>query len=127
MTTQNSVQVVKATNEELKQATYIVLVPDEVDLHGDTISEIEVRKACFNFNKHCNKANLFHLAATDSFEFAESYIAPTDFVLGDKFVKKGTWLATIQANNDDVWDAIKSGEIQGLSIGALATTEKLEG
>lgn len=120
------VQVVKAVNEELKQATFIVMVPDEVDLHGDITSENEVRKACFNFNKFSMQPNLFHISATESFEFAESYIAPSDFVLGDKFVKKGTWLATVQVHDDDVWTAIKDGDICGLSIGALARTETIK-
>jgi hypothetical protein len=118
--------ITKAVDEELKQATFIVMVPDEVDLHGDVTSEAEVRKAMTNFNKYCMKANLFHLVETDSFEFCESYCCPTDFVLGDKFVKKGTWLATIQALDDDLWELIKSGEINGLSIGALASVESIE-
>lgn len=118
--------VSKAVNDELKQATFIVMVPDEVDLHGDITSEDEVRKACHNFNKYCRTANLFHLVKSDTFEFAESYCAPTDFVLGDKFVKKGTWLATIQALDDDLWDLIKSGEICALSIGAMANVEAID-
>lgn len=121
-----TVQVVKSVNEELKQATFIVMVPDEVDLHGDIISEEEVRKACYNFNKYSNQANLFHITKTATFEFAESFIAPTDFVLGDKFVRKGTWLATVQVLNDDLWELVKTGEVNGLSIGALASTEKVE-
>jgi hypothetical protein len=118
--------ITKAVDEELKQATFIVMVPDEVDLHGDVTNESEVRKAMTNFNKYCMKANLFHLVETDTFEFCESYCCPTDFVLGDKFVKKGTWLATIQALDDDLWELIKSGEINGLSIGALASVESIE-
>jgi hypothetical protein len=118
--------VTKAVNEELKQATFVVMVPDEVDAHGDVTSEEEVRKACHNFNKHCMKANLFHLVQTDSFEFCESYCCPTDFMLGDKLVKKGTWLATIQSKDDSLWELIKSGDINGLSIGALASVETIE-
>jgi len=121
-----SLQITKAYNEELKQATFVVMVPDEVDLHGDVTTEEEVRKACHNFNKFCMKANLFHMVETDSFEFAESYIAPADFVLGDKFVKKGTWLCTLQVHDDNLWSLIKSGEINGVSIGALAKVEYLE-
>lgn len=120
-------QVVKSTNEELKQATFIVMVPDEVDLHGDIISEDEVRKACFNFNKHCRSPNLFHVVKTASFEFAESYVSPVEFQLGEKTVKKGTWLATVQVNDDTLWELIKSGEVNGLSIGAMALVEDLEG
>lgn len=118
--------ITKAVDEELKQATFIVMVPDEPDLHGDVTSEAEVRKAMTNFNKYCMKANLFHLVETDSFEFCESYCCPTDFVLGDKFVKKGTWLATVQALDDSLWELIKTGEINGLSIGALASVESIE-
>ena len=124
--TESSLPMTKAVNEELKQATYIVMVPDEVDLHGDITSESEVRKACFNFNKYSMKANLFHAAATDTFEFCESYCCPTDFILDDIVVKKGTWLATIQVYDDTLWELIKSGKVNGLSIGALASVENLE-
>lgn len=121
-----TVQIVKSVNEELKQATFIVMVPDEVDLHGDITSEDEVRKACHNFNKYSNQANLFHITKTATFEFAESYCTPVDFVLGDVYVKKGTWLATVQVLDDDLWNLVKAGEINGLSIGALASTSKVE-
>lgn len=118
--------ITKAVDEELKQATFIVMVPDDTDLHGDYTSEAEVRKACHNFNKYCMKANLFHLVETDTFEFCESYCCPTDFILGDKYIKKGTWLATVQALDDNLWELIKSGEINGLSIGALASVEIID-
>lgn len=123
---QNMVPITKALDEELMQATFVVMIPDEVDLHGDTTSESEVRKACHNFNKFCMKANLFHMVETDTFEFLESYILPTDIVLGDKFVKKGTWVATIQALDEGLWALIKSGDINGVSIGALAMVEEIE-
>lgn len=123
---EGKVPVAKALNEELMQATFVVMVPDEVDLHGDITSEEEVRKACFNFNKYCQKANLFHLVQTDTFEFLESYISPTDMILGDKFVKKGTWVTTVQCLDENLWSLIKSGDICGVSIGAIAKVEQLE-
>lgn len=123
---QNMVPVVKAQNEELMQATYIVMIPDQVDAHGDIVSEEEVRKSCYNFNKFCMQPNLFHMSQTTTFEFCESFILPTDIVLGDTFVKKGTWVATVQALSEDLWELMKSGEICALSIGALAKVEELE-
>lgn len=120
------IQVAKAVNEELKQATFIVMVPDEVDAHGDVTSVDEVRKACHNFNKYSMQANLFHLAKTDTFEFAESFIAPVDMAIGDKYVTKGTWLCTVQCLDDGLWELIKSGEVCGVSIGALASVEQIE-
>lgn len=119
-TTNETVQVVKSVNEELKQATFVVMVPDEVDLHGDITSEDEVRKACHNFNKNCNQANLFHISKTETFDFAENYCSPVDFVLGERLVKKGTWLTTIQVHDDSLWALIKSGDICSVSISAMA-------
>lgn len=119
------VPVIKALNEKLMQATFIVMVPDAVDLHGDVTSELEVLKACHNFNKFCRKSNLFHMVQTESFDIAESYISPVDLTIGDKFVKKGTWLAVVQANNEELWKLIEDGEINGLSIGAMAVVEDL--
>lgn len=124
--TYGKIQVAKAVNEELKQATFVVMVPNEVDAHGDITSEDEVRKACHNFNKYSMQANLFHLTKTSTFEFAESYIAPVDMVIGDKLVTKGTWVCAIQCLDDGLWELIKSGDICGVSIGALASIEQLE-
>lgn len=118
-------KVEKSTKEELKQVTYIAMLPDEVDLHGDYTSAEEVRKACENFNRSAKRANLFHMQMTDKFEVIESYLSPTDFVLDDKFVKKGTWLMTLQVKDDQLWDLVKSGEINGISIGAMATVQEL--
>src|SRR5690606_3339786 len=84
-----SLTVSKAVDEELRQATFLVLSPDEVDLHGDVYDSDEIRKACHNFQVHCRKANLFHMVETDLAHIVESYIAPSDFYLGEQFIKKG--------------------------------------
>lgn len=119
-------QIHKALNEELMQATYVVLVPNEVDLHNDTYDEVEVRKACHNFNSHAMKANLYHLIDTDGFSIAESYISPSEFYLDDTFIQKGTWLVTLQFHDEELWQGVKSGEFQGVSISGMANVETLE-
>lgn len=119
-------KITKALDEELKQVTYVAMMPDFVDLQGDYVSAEEVRKAMESFNKSSQRANLFHRVMSDSFEVVESYIAPVDFTLGEKDVQKGTWLMTLQVNNDEVWDLIKSGDINGISIGAKALVEELD-
>lgn len=121
----NSKKLIKSVNTELRQATYIVMVPDEVDAHGDITDAAEIRKACHNFNKFCQQPNLFHATGTDLFEFAESYISPVDFELDSKLIKAGTWLAVVQAHDDELWELMKSGEINGLSIGAVGNAEIL--
>lgn len=123
----SNISVEKSVNTELKQATYIVLEPDVVDLHGDTYDEETVRKACHNFN--CSSTvspNLFHITTTETFSIVESYITPVEFILDNQVIKKGTWLCVLQYHDDLLWQAAKDGEIQGVSIGALATVEILD-
>lgn len=124
--TQASIPVIKSVDTELKQATFLVLAPEQVDLHGDIYSAAEVRKACHNFNQWCNTANLLHLADTTSFNFVESYIAPSDMVLNETFVKKGSWLAVAQFHDDNIWQGVKDGIYTGLSVSARAKAETLE-
>lgn len=126
-----NIPIIKQANEELKQATFLVLSPDEVDLHGDVYDANEVRKACHNFNTYCRKANLLHLFDTDTFSVVESYIAPVGMQIGEQVIKAGSWLAVIQVSESEdgvtLWEGIKSGEYTGVSIGATASAEDLDG
>lgn len=121
-----NIPIIKQANEELKQATFLVLSPDEVDLHGDVYDANEVRKACHNFNAHCRKANLLHLTETDTFSIAESYIAPVDMKMGETIIKAGSWVSVLQFNDDDIWEGVKSGDYSGVSISGVANAENIE-
>ena len=123
----SNVPIFKQAQEELKQATFLVLSPDEVDLHGDIYDATEVRKACHNFNTHCRKANLLHLFDTESFSIVESYIAPVEMQMGETIIKAGSWLSVLQFNDDEIWEGVKSGDYSGVSIGGVAQAESLEG
>ena len=126
-----SVPVVKSLNEDQKLATFVVLEPQDddgmtTDGHGDWYSAEEVEKACHNFNRFCRKANLLHLVETDSFEFVESYITKAAMVLGDQYIKEGTWLATCYFKDEDLWSAVLDGTFNGLSIQGYASTQPIE-
>jgi len=120
------VSVAKSLNTLLKQVTYVAMLPDHTDLQGDYTSADEVRKAMESFNRSQQTANLFHVMETDTFEVIESYLAPTTFTLGEHEVAKGTWLMTLQIHDDDVWKMIESGDINGISIGAMAVAEEIK-
>lgn len=121
-----NIPIIKQANEELKQATFLVLSPDEVDLHGDVYDANEVRKACHNFNTYCRKANLLHLFDTDTFSVVESYIAPVDMQMGETIIKAGSWLSVLQFNDDSIWEGVKNGDYTGVSIGGVAQAELLD-
>lgn len=117
-------QIMKAYNEELRQATFVVLEADVVDLHGDTYSADEVRKAAHNFWTYCQKAYVDHSQETSSATIVENYIAPVDMLIGDRLIRKGAWLQVWQFDNT-LWPAVKSGQYNGVSIGAYAKCESL--
>lgn len=121
-------EVVKSLNEEKRLATFVVLAPDEVDLHGDIYTQEEVEKACYDYNKNCMKANLKHLLMVDddTAYIAESYILPCDLMLDDKMIKKGTWIQTWKITSEMIWKGVKDGYYTGLSIQCMADTEELE-
>lgn len=118
------VQVVKALNADLRQATYVVLEPDAVDLHQDTYTAEDVSKACHNFWAFCQKAYLDHNAETEAATIVENYISPVDMKIGDKLVQKGTWLQVWQFD-ETLWTSVKDGTYTGVSIGAYAKQEEL--
>lgn len=123
--TEGKIPVVKSVDKLLKQVTYVAMKPG-VDLHGDLVDLDDIRIAKESFNKSAQRANLFHMLMTDSFEVAESYLAPCDMVLNGNFVQKGEWLMTLQILDDGLWEMIQKDEIVGISIGAMAKVEKLE-
>ena len=121
------VKIEKATNEMERKALFVVLAPDEVDAHGDTYSAKEIEKAMQSFNKHCMKANLFHLVETQEAEIVQSYTTPVDMYIGDKFIKKGTWLQEWTfpetETGEMLWQAVLNEEITGVSVGCVASVE----
>lgn len=122
---ENKTKVTKAVNEELMQVTYVAMKPG-VDLHGDLVELEDIRLAAESFNKSAKRANLFHLVMTDKFEILESYLMPCDAELSGNFVQKGEWLVTLQIKDNDLWEMIKSEDINGVSIGAMAICEQIE-
>lgn len=129
---QPEVETTKAVDVEQRRALFVVLEPETVDLHGDIYSAEEIEKACANFNMHCMKANLFHQVEIETAKIEQSFIAPSDFNTDDgRLIKKGTWLQwwwfpEDNEESENLWKAVKSGEICGVSIGCRATVEELQ-
>lgn len=124
-----NIQVAKAIEPELKQVTFVAMKPG-IDSHKDYVSLSEIRKAKESFNKQLSAqrklANLWHIYPTDKFEIIESYLLPADATLNGTFVEKGTWLVSLQILDDEMWELIKSNEINGVSIGAVAKVQNID-
>ena len=111
--------------DELMQVTEVMYCPpEEDDLHGERMSEIEIRKMVSNFNENITnvKGNLGHIKNTEAFRPIKAWVNEVECMIGDNYVAEGTPLVKIQFYDADLYAKRKSGEILGLSIGAMGRT-----
>lgn len=105
----------------------VVLEPETLDSQGDIYSASEIRKSAHLFMQNFANIGLQHDGhINEKAKILESYIAPTDFTLNDQVIKCGTWLLGARILDEDLWQAIKKGEITGWSIGGSAIRTPLE-
>lgn len=124
------VHVSKAVDGAPEEERFIlctVLAPEEVDLHEDIYSAEEIRKAQRKFMLKYQNIKLMHrkMLTSDEVAIVECYIAPCDMTIGEDKITKGTWMMGLHIMSDVIWDAVKNGELTGLSIGGEVTEEKL--
>ena len=104
----------------------IVYEPDVVDAQGDQASEIEIQKAAYKFMEKVQTFKVMHKGAKVNVKILESYLAPIDFSIANKFIKKGTWLMTVRVLNKKIWELVKSGDLAGFSMAGYAKAEVVE-
>ena len=122
-------QVIKHNkfDEEKMQVIEVMYCPPEYDdLHGERMSELEIRKMVDNFNDNIANVsgNLGHLKNTDKFKAVKAWVNEVDCYIGDEFVVEGTPLVKIQFYDAELYQARKDGVLKGLSIGAMGRTVK---
>lgn len=117
-----AVKFLKAADEEKHLVTGIVLEPDTIDAHNDTVSAEEIEKAAFEYMRKSRVIGEQHKKKGEA-EIVESYIAPVDFNLGGQKVKKGSWVMTVKVLSDKLWKAVKAGEFTGFSIGGYGNRQ----
>jgi len=108
-------------NGDLRLVTGVVLEPDVADSQKETYDADEVRKTAHLWMLEFQNVGLQHRSIINhGVKPVESWIAPVDFVLNGETVKAGTWLLTVKVFDDEMWSAVKKGELTGFSIGGLA-------
>jgi len=130
----------KSVNSEQRLALFVALPvlseeDDEYDLHQDTYSAEEVRKAMLNYNEHCMKAGVYHLYETENAKVTQSYLAPIDFEIEDgngesRLIKAGSWLQEWYfpktEQGDKLWEKVKDGELTGISVQCSVSIEDID-
>ena len=126
---QLSKEVKLSLNEEKRELLGVALIPDmpiyRRDEQGEyyvTFSAEAIRKAAIDFYKKLN-VNMADVEHSHDMENGITYfqsliidkgqgICPTAF----KDLPDGTWIVGCKIDNDEVWNAVKSGEGKGFSI-----------
>ena len=93
----------------------MVSEPDTIDLQGDRLSAEEIRKACHKFMTESQQIGKEHLGPAKA-DIIESYIAPVIFECNGQVVRKGSWVMAVKVQDQELWQAVKSGKITGFSI-----------
>lgn len=124
-----SLAVIKQFEDEKMEAIEKLYINPitEVDLVGDTMTLEDTRNMVVSLNKAIDsedgiQSGLFHKAnADDVFTVEKAWVAETDCMIGETLIEEGQPLIKVQFHNEAAWELRKSGELQGISIGARAT------
>lgn len=116
----------KFDEEKMQVIEVLYCPPEEDDLHGERMSDLEIRKMVDNFNENITNisGNLGHIKNTDKFSPIKAWVNEVDCYIGDELVVEGTPLVKIQFNDPELYQARKDGVLKGLSIGAMGVKVK---
>lgn len=103
--------------EEKRLVTGIVAEPDVEDTYGDVISAEEIEKAMVRFMELGPEIRVEHDPSfIPKVAIIENWIEREGRMIGNIFVKAGTWLMTTKVIDNEVWELIKDGRLNGYSF-----------
>ena len=107
--------------------TGIVYEPMVEDTDGNYMTEEEITKAAHWFAKNGNKVDLQHsFEPLDGAVVVESSVTKCDMELEGQAIRKGTWLMTVEIQDEGIFQAIEKGEITGFSMGGSGVYSEVD-
>lgn len=111
-------------DDERRYALYMVYAPKELDSQGEWATAEEIEKMCWGFGLKCyfstgERIDKDHDEQPWKYKqcaVVENAIVREEGYLG---MKKGTWIVGI-IHGEKEWEALKKGELGGVSIGGYA-------
>ncbi len=98
----------------------IVYEPDTEDAQGDEANAEEIQKAAYDFMEHVQTFKVMHKGNRVKVRILENYIAPVDFTIKKRKVKKGSWILVTRILDKKLWAEIKAGNLTGYSMAGYA-------
>jgi len=107
---------IKKFDEEKQIVWGEVYAPDVPDSQGDFMTAVEIEKMAYNFVKsgRLNKVDVQHDNVEIGSIIVETFVARP----GDPDFIEGAWVVGVHVPDPTVWQALKSGELNGFSMEA---------
>jgi len=115
---------IKKSDEDQRLAVGEVYSPGLVDAHGDIMSAKQIEAMAHNFmrSNRNEKVDVSHDNKLYGCYIVESFIARED----DPLFIPGSWVAAVHVPDDDLWQQIKNGELNGFSMQVLTYKTEIE-
>lgn len=111
-------KIVKA-DKKMHYVTGVVYEPLVEDSQGNFMTEDEIEKAAYYYAKNGSGVDLQHnYKNLDNASVIESYIAKCDMDIDGEAVKKGSWVMTVEVD-ENTFEKVNKGEITGFSMGGV--------
>lgn len=114
-----------ADDPELRIVWAEVFAPDRPDAAGDFMTPETIREMAYEFMRKQELGNVDQMhdnKTTEGVQIIESFIVRK----GDPDFIEGAWVVAVHVDDDETWEKVKKGELNGFSLEALAMTEELE-
>lgn len=121
--------------DELQVVTGIVMDPVNVDSFGNKIPDAElIERIAFGFMESFQRVGTDHARETkdgptlvnQQLVVVESFIARTEQKIGNAVVPQGAWVLSVRVLDDQVWERVRSGELNGFSLEGVFVRVKIE-
>jgi hypothetical protein len=103
----------------------IVYAPDEMDAHGDWADAETIRQAADDFMRN---GRAMQVDKEHDFTPVPAFVAESWLIRkGDPLFpeeREGAWAVGIQVEDSSLWEAIKAGEVEGISLAGTARVGK---
>ena len=117
---QKSIELVPLEKSDEQIVYGIVYEPDTKDAQGDQASAEEIKKAAYDFMENVQAFKVMHKGQKVKVKILENYIAPVDFTIAKRTVKKGSWVLVTRVFDKKLWKEIKAGNLTGYSMAGYA-------
>lgn len=115
------VKLLKETAESEKRLVYgVVAEPELIDTDNQWYDSANIENACHNFMKFFKEVGIDHqFIIREGMDIVENYISPSNMIINGTLIKKGSWVMVHHVSDDDIWEEVKSGELEGYSFEGL--------